>query len=91
MIPGILGVSELPDGKQILDGIVAYLWQVDTKYYTADVCLCISQDRTIGDKVFAESVQAVVIHFDTQQVREQLLQPHLAIVLFKMQCLKDFN
>ncbi|KAI0238678.1 hypothetical protein LSAT2_010562 [Lamellibrachia satsuma] len=25
------------------------------------------QDRTIGDKVFAESVQAVVIHFDTQQ------------------------
>ncbi len=51
------------------DGVVSYPWQVDTKYYTADVRLCTSEVRTIGEEEFADSVQAVVIHFDASQVR----------------------
>ena len=69
IVPGILGVSELPAGSQVADGVVAYPWQVDTKYYTADVRLCTSEVRTIGGEQFADTVQAVIIHFDTRQVR----------------------
>ena len=69
VISGILGVSKLPEGQQMSDGIVAYPLHIDTKYYTADVCLCTCQDRTIGDEAFADSVQAVVLHIDTRQVR----------------------
>jgi len=52
----------------VIEGIYSYPWHIDTKYYTADVLLCTSDDRTIGDESFAESVQAFVVIFDSKEV-----------------------
>lgn len=50
------------------DGINAYLWHIDTKYYTADVDLCSVEKKTLGSEQFAVSVEAVVILFDSNKV-----------------------
>ena len=65
---GILSVEELPASVHVLEGVYSYPWHIDTKYYTADVLLCTTDDRTIGDKSFAEAVQAFVVIFDTKEV-----------------------
>lgn len=64
----ILGVDELPEPSQIEDGINAYPWHIDTKYYTTDVNLCSVEKKTLGSEQFAVSVEAVVIHFDSNKV-----------------------
>lgn len=64
----ILGVDELPEPTKLEDGIIAYPWHIDTKYYTADVNLCSVEKKTLGSEQFAMSVQAVVIHFDSNKV-----------------------
>ena len=64
----ILHVSELPEGQAVVESVMSYDWHIDTKYYTADIQLCTTNARTIGDKTFAESVQAFVIYFDSQEV-----------------------
>ncbi|KDR19806.1 alpha- and gamma-adaptin-binding protein p34-like [Zootermopsis nevadensis] len=63
----ILGVDELPKPSQIEDGIYAYPWHIDTKYYTTDVNLCSVEKKTLGSEQFAMSVEAVVIHFDSNK------------------------
>jgi hypothetical protein len=68
LISVILGVDELPEPTQIEDGINAYPWHIDTKYYTADVNLCSVEKKTLGSERFAVSVEAVVIHFDSNKV-----------------------
>lgn len=50
------------------DGIIAYPWHIDTKYYTADVQVCAVERKTLGSPQFIESVQAVVVHFDSRKV-----------------------
>ena len=65
---GILSVEELPASVHVLEDVYSYPWHIDTKYYTADVLLCTTNDRTIGDKSFAEAVQAFVVMFDSKQV-----------------------
>jgi len=65
----ILRVNELPAPTCVVENVVSYPWHVDTKYYTADVSLCITDNRTIGSEDFAKAVQAVVISFDSTQVR----------------------
>ena len=37
---------------------------LDTKYYSSDVHLCVLTERTVVSASFAESVEAVVLHFD---------------------------
>lgn len=64
----ILGVDELPEPTKFEEGIIAYPWHVDTKYYTADVNLCSIEKKTLGSEQFAKSVEAVVIHFDSNKV-----------------------
>ena len=70
MFTEILGVPELPTSSCVVsnEDIQAYPWHVDTKYYTADINLCTTESRTIGDQAFAESVNAIVLIFDTKQV-----------------------
>ena len=65
----ILNVSELPEGQAVVESVMSYDWHIDTKYYTADVQLCTTNARTIGDENFADSVQAFVAYFDSQEVR----------------------
>jgi len=65
---GILSIEELPASVHVLEDVYSYPWHIDTKYYTADVLLCTTAGRTIGDKSFAEAVQAFVIMFDSKQV-----------------------
>jgi len=64
----ILGVDELPEPTKFEDGIIGYPWHIDTKYYTADVNLCSIEKKTLGSEQFAMSVQAVVVHFDSNKV-----------------------
>ena len=64
----ILNVSELPEEKAVVESVVSYDWHIDTKYYAADVLLCTTNARTIGDESFADSVQAFVAYFDSQEV-----------------------
>ena len=61
-------MEELPESVHVLEDVYFYPWHIDTKYYTADVSLCTTADRTIGDKSFAEAVQAFVIIFDSREV-----------------------
>jgi len=63
----ILGVDELPEPTKFEDGIIAYPWHIDTKYYTADVNLCSVEKKTLGSEQFAMSVEAVVMHFDSNK------------------------
>ena len=65
---GILSVEELPASVHVLEDVYSYPWHIDTKYYTADVLLCTTADRTIGDESFADAVQAFVIMFDSKKV-----------------------
>lgn len=60
----ILGQDELPPEQQVTDGIVGYPWSIENKYYTANVQLCSTPAKTIGDAEFAERLEAVIIVFD---------------------------
>jgi hypothetical protein len=68
VISVILGIDELPEPTKLEDGINAYPWHIDTKYYTTDVNLCSVEKKTLGSEQFAMSVEAVVIHFDSNKV-----------------------
>ena len=61
-------MEQLPASVRVLEDVHSYPWHIDTKYYTADVLLCTTNDRTIGDESFAETVQAFVVMFDSKQV-----------------------
>jgi len=65
---GILSVEQLPACGHVLEDVCSYPWHIDNKYYTADVLLCTTHNRTIGDKAFAEAVQAFIVVFDSKQV-----------------------
>lgn len=66
IIKQILGDDQLPEPETWTDNIKAYPWHIDTKYYTADIHLCTLQSKTLGSQDFSESVQAVVIDFDSK-------------------------
>nr|CAD7414459.1 unnamed protein product [Timema poppensis] len=61
----ILGVDDLPEPIILEDGIKAFPWHIDTKYYTADVNLCSVEKKTLDSEEFAVSVEAVIINFDS--------------------------
>lgn len=56
-----------PSNKEIED-IVSYSWNIDTKYYTAEIKLCTTKKRTVGTEEFADGVEAIVIYFNASQV-----------------------
>lgn len=56
-----------PSNKEIED-IVSYSWNIDTKYYTAEIKLCTTKKRTVGTEEFADGVEAIVIYFNAGQV-----------------------
>lgn len=43
-------------------------WHLDTKYYSTDIYFYAAAERNLIDKQFAESVEAVVLFFDSSQV-----------------------
>ena len=67
-VTDILGSSTLPSGEPVTETIEAYPWHIDTKYYTANIHLCTTETRTIGDREFADNVQGLVLFFDTAEV-----------------------
>lgn len=64
----IKNTNSLDNGINRVENIWQYDWHIDTKYYTADIQLCSTPDRTIGNEEFAELVQAVIIYFNPNQV-----------------------
>lgn len=66
--PDILECEVLPQSKPVIEKIVGYDWKIETKYYTAEALLCITDRRTIGDEKFAERLQAFVAYFDAEEV-----------------------
>ncbi|XP_018914702.1 alpha- and gamma-adaptin-binding protein p34 [Bemisia tabaci] len=62
---GILKVQELPPAIEIEKDTFSYPWEVDTKYYTASVNLCCTDVKSLANKSFADTVQAIIIHFDS--------------------------
>lgn len=61
----VLNTTDLPEGVKIDEDIEAYPWHIENKYYTTDVHLCCLRKKSISNKKFAESVQAVILHFDS--------------------------
>jgi len=56
---------------------------LETKYYTADVNLCILESPTIGDQKFAESVEAVILFYsniDTESTFSSAVDPWLSFI-----------
>uniref|UniRef100_A0A914VCY0 Alpha-and gamma-adaptin-binding protein p34 n=1 Tax=Plectus sambesii TaxID=2011161 RepID=A0A914VCY0_9BILA len=65
LLKALLNASTLPASKSLFDGkVTAYELVLDTKYYSSDVHLCVLTERTVVSASFAESIEAVVLHFD---------------------------
>lgn len=67
-LSGILDVEKLPPSNKEIEDIVSYSWNIDTKYYTAEIKLCTTKKRTVGTEEFADGVEAIVIYFNASQV-----------------------
>ena len=61
-------MDELPGSTHLLEDIEAYPWEIETKYYTANINVCSTYTRTIGNEEFADSVCAFIVHFDNTKV-----------------------
>lgn len=66
---GILETDDPPEPLCLVEGIRSYPWHIKTKYYEADVHVCAMDLKTIGNQVFADSVNAVILCFDSASVR----------------------
>ncbi|XP_038077867.1 alpha- and gamma-adaptin-binding protein p34-like [Patiria miniata] len=64
IIKQILGTEELPAALPITEGIVGYPWSIANKYYTAQVEICSTPAKTIGDAAFADRLEAVILLCD---------------------------
>ena len=47
--------------------IEAYTWNLDTKYYNTVVRLCAPKHRIVPSQEFADTVEAVILHFDARE------------------------
>ena len=52
----------------ISDSLTSYDWKIDTKYYTANVCICLTSNPLNGTELMMESVEAFIIYFDSHKV-----------------------
>lgn len=64
----ILDTNNLPEPSANEEGIKAYQWHIDNKYYVTDINLCAVDNKTVGSEKFAVSVEAIVINFDSERV-----------------------
>ncbi|GFS10088.1 alpha- and gamma-adaptin-binding protein p34-like [Elysia marginata] len=64
LVKQILKVSQLPAPSLTTPEIKSYEWHINTKYYSTKIQLSTTDKRTIGDKEFAESVEAFIHYFD---------------------------
>lgn len=62
-----LMLGELPGAINTEAGIVSYPWHINTKYYEADVQLSAMVSKSLSSQHFAESVQAIVLYFDSEK------------------------
>lgn len=60
-------MESLPEADALIENIVGYDWHIDTKYYTADIKLCCTSRRTIGNEDFAENVHAFIVYFNAEE------------------------
>ncbi|XP_033751076.1 alpha- and gamma-adaptin-binding protein p34-like [Pecten maximus] len=67
LIRQILNVENLPSTDPLIENVLGYDWHIDTKYYTADIKLCCTSRRTIGNEAFAENVHAFVVYFNAEE------------------------
>jgi len=72
----LLNKEDELESEDLLDGIKEYPWFIETKYYEAAIRVCSLEKKTIADQEFADSVEAVVIHFDSFRVRESASMFH---------------
>ena len=64
----ILELDSLPESKPVIEKIVGYSWEIETKYYAAETLLCVTKHRTIGDQDFADRLEGFVVYFDAEEV-----------------------
>jgi len=68
LVKGILQKDKLAESLPVYrDSVKTFLWRVDTKYYTADVHLCIVEKEQFGNGEVLENLQALVVHFDNMK------------------------
>jgi hypothetical protein len=51
-----------------IEDVAAYPWSIKTKYYEAEINICTMNSKSLGSKDFAESVNAIIICFDSDTV-----------------------
>lgn len=64
----ILGTEDAGVEATCGDTVRFYPWTIDNKYYSAEVNLCVVPSKFLVTAEIAESVQALVIYFDSTQV-----------------------
>lgn len=59
--------------------IAACPWHLDTKYYEADIHFYEANERNLIDQEFADSIEAVIVYFDNDNVSLSILISRLQI------------
>ncbi|KAF6216372.1 hypothetical protein GE061_000713 [Apolygus lucorum] len=80
--------GEFPNTPRQLDGCLAFQWRINNKYYEADVNLIVLQRKSLLPVNLSETVQAVLLVFDSYDERSldiidswnSFLQPYGAYI-----------
>ncbi|XP_031308759.1 alpha- and gamma-adaptin-binding protein p34 isoform X2 [Camelus dromedarius] len=67
LVQHILGTEDLIVEVTADDAVRFYPWTIDNKYYSADINLCVVPNKFLVTADIAESVQALVVYFDSTQ------------------------
>ncbi|XP_065212046.1 alpha- and gamma-adaptin-binding protein p34-like [Planococcus citri] len=59
--------TEEVGNSEVQSGSSCFKWQIDNKYYYADVNLCTSNPQTSFSEDFKDFVEAVILHFDADK------------------------
>ncbi|KAG7522434.1 hypothetical protein JOB18_022095 [Solea senegalensis] len=81
LIKQILSTKTLPEPTKQEDTVVWYPWEINNKYYTADVRLCVVPSTFQMSSEIAQSTQAFIAYFDSS-VKDGLekLHPWISVV-----------
>ncbi|XP_067127740.1 alpha- and gamma-adaptin-binding protein p34-like [Centruroides vittatus] len=66
IIKNLLETKNLPEPESHFQHIKSYPWHLETKYYKTDLFCFAASSKDISPD-FSDSVEAVIIHFDTSQ------------------------
>ncbi|XP_015099363.2 alpha- and gamma-adaptin-binding protein p34 isoform X1 [Vicugna pacos] len=67
LVQHILGTEDLIVEVTADDAVRFYPWTIDNKYYSADINLCVVPNKFLVTADIADSVQALVVYFDSTQ------------------------